>query len=65
MLDHFGPALKEPWTWLEAPELTQELRDRMVAGSLREAAGRSVRDLERMRDDCLIAILEALKGCRG
>ena len=30
MLDHFGPALKEPWTRLEAPELTTELRDRMV-----------------------------------
>jgi carnitine 3-dehydrogenase len=65
MLDHFGPALKEPWTWLAAPELTPELRDRMVAGSLREAAGRTVRDLEHMRDDCLIGILAALKRCRG
>src|SRR5699024_3165753 len=32
MLDHFGPSLKAPWTRLEAPELTDDLRDRMVAG---------------------------------
>jgi len=31
-LDQFGPALKLPWTRLEAPELTRELRDRMVDG---------------------------------
>ncbi len=28
MLDHFGAALDEPWTRLQAPPLTQELRDR-------------------------------------
>jgi carnitine 3-dehydrogenase len=65
MLDHFGPALKEPWTWLEAPELTPELRQRMIDGSNREAAGRSVADLVRQRDHCLIAILEALRECRS
>jgi carnitine 3-dehydrogenase len=31
MLEQFGPALKLPWTKLEAPELTDELIDRMVA----------------------------------
>ncbi len=61
MLDHFGPALKEPWTRLIAPELTQELRDRMVAGCEREAAGRSISELEAQRDDCLIGIMAALK----
>jgi len=48
MLDHFGPALLEPWTRLEAPPLTPELRDRMVAGCETEAAGRvesAVRDV--------------------
>lgn len=61
MLDHFGPALKEPWTRLEAPELTSELRDRMVAGCEREAAGRSIRELERERDEFLIALLNTLE----
>lgn len=60
MLDHFGPALEEPWTRLAAPELTRELRERMVAGCEREAAGRSIDDLEAQRDDCLIGIMAAL-----
>jgi carnitine 3-dehydrogenase len=57
MLDHFGAALLEPWTRLEAPELTPELRDRMVEGCLREAAGRSIAELERTRDDFLVELL--------
>ena len=32
-------------------ELTPELRDRMVAGCDEEAAGRSIADLQRQRDD--------------
>ncbi|MBI3361547.1 MAG: L-carnitine dehydrogenase [Chloroflexi bacterium] len=65
MLDHFGPALKEPWTWLEAPDLTPELRDRMVAGTGKLAAGRSIRELERQRDECLIALLRTLENCQA
>ena len=61
MLEQFGPALKLPWTKLEAPELTQDLIERMVAGTEAQAAGRSVRDLEKVRDDCLIAIMQALR----
>jgi carnitine 3-dehydrogenase len=61
MLDHFGPALLEPWTRLIAPELTPELRDRMVEGCLREAAGRSIRDLEHERDEFLIELLGVLE----
>jgi carnitine 3-dehydrogenase len=57
MLDHFGAALLEPWTRLDAPELTPELRERMVDGCLREAAGRSIQELERERDDFLVDLL--------
>jgi carnitine 3-dehydrogenase len=60
MLDHFGPALEQPWTRLQAPPLTQELRDRMVEGCAAEAAGRGVADLVRERDAALVAILKAL-----
>src|SRR5258706_2328744 len=56
MLAQFGPCLKWPWTKLEAPELTETLIDRMVEGTQAEAAGRSIRDLERLRDDYLVAI---------
>ena len=61
MLDHFGPALKQPWTRLKAPELTQTLRERMVEGCEREAGGRTIADLVRERDERLIRILDALK----
>jgi carnitine 3-dehydrogenase len=57
MLDHFGAALLEPWTRLQAPPLTPELRERMVEGCLREAAGQSVGDLERRRDEFLAALI--------
>jgi carnitine 3-dehydrogenase len=64
MLDQFGPALKLPWTKLVAPELTRELRDRMVEGTAVQADGRSIKELERWRDDCLIRLIEALAPVR-
>jgi carnitine 3-dehydrogenase len=60
MLDHFGPSLLSPWTRLEAPELTRELRDAVVEGCEREAGGRSIDDLVAERDRGVIAILRAL-----
>ncbi len=61
MLEQFGPALKLPWTKLEAPELTDRLIERMVIGTRQQAAGQSVRDLEQLRDDCLIGIMRTLR----
>jgi carnitine 3-dehydrogenase len=61
MLDHFGAALLEPWTRLEAPPLTEELRQRMIDGCLREAAGRSVAELERQRDEFLAELTPLLE----
>jgi len=65
MLDHFGPALKEPWTRLEAPELTAALRNRMVNGCEEQSNGRRVAQLVQERDECLIGILKVLQECRG
>ena len=62
MLQHFGPALRLPWTKLEAPELTDSLIDAMVRGTAEQASGRSVEDLERLRDDFLIATMRALRS---
>jgi carnitine 3-dehydrogenase len=61
MLAQFGPALKWPWTKLEAPELTETLIDRMVEGTQQQAAGRSIRELERLRDNYLVAIQQVLR----
>ena len=61
----FGPALQWPWTRLtDVPELTDELLDAIVAQSDEQAEGLSVRELERRRDDNLVAILQALRSRR-
>jgi carnitine 3-dehydrogenase len=60
MLDHFGPSLLSPWTRLQAAELTPELRDAVVEGCDREAAGRTIDELVAERDRGVIAVLRAL-----
>ncbi len=58
----FGPALQWPWTKLmDVPDLTDELVEKVAAQSDDQATGASVRELERTRDDCLVAILQALR----
>jgi carnitine 3-dehydrogenase len=62
MLAMFGPCLKWPWTKLmDVPNLTEEFID--LVGSQCEAQSGNLRprDLEPIRDDNLIAIMQALK----
>jgi carnitine 3-dehydrogenase len=62
-MEQFGPALAWPWTKLtDVPELTEALLDRIVEQSDAQAAGRSVRELERLRDDCLVAVMQGLRA---
>ncbi len=59
----FGPALQLPWTHLtDVPELTDELLNAIVTQSDAQADGRSIAELRRIRDDCLVATLRGLKG---
>jgi carnitine 3-dehydrogenase / betainyl-CoA thioesterase len=62
-LSQFGPALAWPWTKLmDVPELSDELIDKLSAQSDDQAQGRSVQELERSRDDALVALLQALRA---
>jgi len=61
MLRQFGPALKLPWTKLEAPELTGDLIEAMADGTTQQAAGRSIAELERLRDDYVLAVMRSLR----
>ena len=63
-LDQFGPALKLPWTRLEAPELTKDLRDRMVDGCNDIAGDRHFEDMAAQRDKEIVAVLRALREAR-
>jgi carnitine 3-dehydrogenase len=58
----FGPALKWPWTKLmDVPDLTPELLDRIVDQSDQQAGQATIRELEVLRDDCLIAVMQGLR----
>ena len=61
MLEQFGPALKLPWTKLEAPELTEDLIERLVEGTQLQAGDKTIDELGELRDSCLIEIIQALK----
>ncbi len=61
MLRQFGPTLKLPWTKLVAPDLTDELVGAMADGCLAQADGRSIDDLDRLRDDYVINVMRSLR----
>ena len=61
----FGPALQLPWTYLPAPELTESLIDKVVEGTSEQQGSRSIAELERYRDDCLLAVLGAIKDTKA
>jgi carnitine 3-dehydrogenase len=62
-IEQFGPCLQWPWTKLtDVPELDDELIEKFSSQSDAQSGHHSIRELERIRDDNLIAILQALKA---
>lgn len=58
----FGPALKWPWTKLmDVPELTDDLVNAIADQSDAQSGALSIRALERVRDNNLVAVMRALK----
>ncbi|NIZ10904.1 carnitine 3-dehydrogenase, partial [Pseudooceanicola sp. HF7] len=61
-LDQFGPTLSWPWTKLmDVPDLDQALTEKIAAQSDAQSGARSIRELERLRDDNLVGILRSLR----
>ena len=59
----FGPCLSWPWTKLmDVPELTDELVDKIASQSDEQSGQHTIRELERIRDDNLVAMMRALKS---
>ena len=59
----FGPALAWPWTKLmDVPELTDELVERLESQSDEQSGQYSIRELERIRDRNLAAMMLALEA---
>ena len=60
-IEQFGPALELPWSHMKAPELTDELKERIVDGCEVESGARAFDEMERRRDRCLAEIQKVLK----
>ena len=61
MLEQFGPALKLPWTKLKAPVLSKKLSSRVIAGTKKQAKGKSVEKLSKIRDEYLVKLQKLRK----
>ena len=62
-LAQFGPSLKWHWSKLmDVPDLDQALIDKIADQSDAQSGQHTIRELERIRDGNLVAMLRALKG---
>ena len=61
LINQFGPSLQAPWTFLEAPELTDELAQKVIDGCEQLTGGAPIRELEAERDELLIQLLALLE----
>lgn len=61
MLEQFGPALKLPWTKLEAPELTDNLKEKVIEGCETHAGNVSIAELEEKRNEFLVKLLNLVE----
>jgi carnitine 3-dehydrogenase len=62
-LAQFGPCLTWPWTKLmDVPDLDDALVRKISEQSDAQSGMRGIRELERIRDDNLVAMMRALKG---
>ena len=65
-LAQFGPCLQWPWTKLtDVVDLDDALVEKIGAQSDAQAGGLSIRELERIRDENLVGIVQVLKAGRG
>ena len=61
MLEQFGPALKLPWTKLKAPRLSNKLKNRVITGTKKQARGKSVAEISKIRDEYLLNLQKMRK----
>ena len=61
-MEQFAPSLKWPWTRFDGPDLSDEFLDQLSEQSDWQADGRSIAELERLRDDCLVSVMQGLRS---
>jgi 3-hydroxyacyl-CoA dehydrogenase len=57
-IDHLLPAMEPLWKVLGTPGLTPEFKQRLAAGTLEEAAGRSVATLATAENEVIVGLLQ-------
>ncbi|WP_394121578.1 L-carnitine dehydrogenase [Planococcus donghaensis] len=62
MLEQFGPTLKLPWTKLEAPELTDELKEKVITGCETHAGDTTIVEMEEKRNAFLVELLDLVES---
>jgi 3-hydroxyacyl-CoA dehydrogenase len=61
-IEHLLPAMEPLWKVLGTPGLTPEFKQRLAAGTLEEAGGRSVADLAEAENEVLVGLLRLRAG---
>lgn len=61
-VEHFGPSLEKPNCFMKGPRITPELIEKIASQTEAKAGGRSIAELEALRDRALVAVMKALAG---
>jgi carnitine 3-dehydrogenase len=61
-IEHLLPAMEPLWKVLGTPGLTPEFKQRLAAGTLEEAGGRSVADLAEAENEVIVGLLRLRAG---
>jgi carnitine 3-dehydrogenase len=61
-VEHFGPSLEKPNCFMKGPKITPALIEKIASQTEAKAEGRSIAELEALRDRSLVAIMAALSG---
>ena len=56
-IDHLLPAMEPLWKVLGTPALTPEFKQRLAAGALEEAAGRTVAQIAEAENEVIVGLL--------
>ena len=61
-VEHFGPSLEKPNCFMKGPKITPKLIEKIASQTEAKAEGRSVAELEELRDRSLVAVMKAMEG---
>lgn len=64
-MDHFSPGIERWWADMRQPELTTELKAKLIEGVMEETGGKSWDELAAIRDRRLQALLLALRATKS